>query len=127
PDEAAHFRRTFLSYLDRAYRWDLWRAAFLIGGGCSDDSFMDFRSWLISLGRDVYERAISDPDSLPDVVTAPAVAGAFFEAFGPDLSDDSGFPANSDTPAGEPFDEASEQQYQQLLPRLWRLYGGRAR
>jgi hypothetical protein len=36
----------------------------LINGGMSDDGFTDFRYWLISRGRDVYERALADPDSL---------------------------------------------------------------
>lgn len=53
------------------YRWDVWAAAYLIGGGCSDDSFMDFRAGLIIQGRDWYERAAAAPDSLadhPDVI-----------------------------------------------------------
>jgi uncharacterized protein DUF4240 len=32
----------------------------------SDDSFADFCDWLIGQGREVYERAIADPDSLGD-------------------------------------------------------------
>ncbi|MDX3226146.1 DUF4240 domain-containing protein [Streptomyces sp. ME19-01-6] len=48
------------------YRWDVWAAAYLIGGGCSDDSFMDFRAGLIALGREWYERAAADPDSLAE-------------------------------------------------------------
>src|SRR5262249_783427 len=50
-----------------AHRWDLWGAAYLIGGGCSDDSFIDFRSGLILRGKQVYEAAIADPDNLADV------------------------------------------------------------
>lgn len=34
---------------------------------CSDDSFIDFRAWLVSQGRDVYMAALKDPDSLADV------------------------------------------------------------
>jgi hypothetical protein len=51
---------------EAVYRWDLWAAAYLIGGGCSDDSFMDFRAGLIAQGRDWYERAAADPDRLAD-------------------------------------------------------------
>src|SRR5205807_9971881 len=47
-----------------ACSWDLWGAAYLINGGCSDDGFDYFRAWLISRGRTVYEAAIKDPDSL---------------------------------------------------------------
>lgn len=51
----------------RAYTWDLWAAASLMAGGCGDDSFMDFRNTLISMGRKVFERALVDADSLAEV------------------------------------------------------------
>ncbi len=54
------------------YRRDLWAAAYLIGGGCSDDSFIDFRAGLIAQERDWYEQAMTSPDSLAG---HPAVAG----------------------------------------------------
>jgi hypothetical protein len=55
------------------YRYDLWAAAYLIGGGCSDDGFIDFRAGLIAQGRDWYQKAVASPDSLAG---HPAVAGA---------------------------------------------------
>ncbi|MFF0725100.1 DUF4240 domain-containing protein [Streptomyces sp. NPDC004134] len=73
-------RLEILAYAERfgevhgaLYRWDVWAAAYLIGGGCSDDSFMDFRAGVISLGREWYERAAAAPDSLAG---HPAVAEA---------------------------------------------------
>jgi hypothetical protein len=53
--------------MDRAYSWPLWGAAYTIGGGCGDDSFMDFRGTLLTHGRDVYEGALAGPDSLADL------------------------------------------------------------
>jgi hypothetical protein len=51
-----------------ADRWDLMAAATIINiGCCSDDGFMDFRYWLISMGKAVYEDALIDPDSLANV------------------------------------------------------------
>lgn len=47
----------------------LWGAAYVIGGGCSDDGFDYFLGWLVAQGREVFERAVDDPDSLADVVT----------------------------------------------------------
>lgn len=52
----------------RAYLGNLWDAAYLIGCGCGDDGFTDFRAWLIGQGKEVYEKALIDPDSLADVV-----------------------------------------------------------
>ena len=82
PDEVISFQQIFDDLTDRAYSWDLWRAAYIIGGGCSDDGFIDFRSWLISMGRDTYTRALNDPESLADVDLGPdGEEDAFFEDF----------------------------------------------
>ena len=67
------FDRHMWGHLRRSYRWDLWGAAFLLRGGCSDDGFDYFRAWLISRGRAVYEAALADPDSLAGLFeTAPS-------------------------------------------------------
>ena len=50
-----------------AFTWSLWGAAYVMHGGCSDDSFSDFRATLISHGRKAYETALSDPESLADL------------------------------------------------------------
>ncbi len=61
---------------------DLWAAAYLINGGCSDDGFDHFRGWLIAQGREVVARSVRDPDSLADLapVQGAAATGAVFEA-----------------------------------------------
>src|SRR5215471_9411707 len=64
PREIVEFDRIFTQLHHDAYRWDLWAAAYIIEGGCSDDGFTDFRSWLISMGRDVYDAALRDPETL---------------------------------------------------------------
>ncbi|MEI5006890.1 DUF4240 domain-containing protein [Streptomyces sp. PmtA] len=60
-------------------RWDVRAAAYVIGRGCSDDSFMDFRAGLIALGRAWYERAIGPPDSLADHPEVRAGVGKYGE------------------------------------------------
>src|SRR5258708_24335733 len=50
----------------RAFTWDLWGAAYIIGGGCSDDEFWWFLGWLVSRGRNWFERALADPNDLAD-------------------------------------------------------------
>ena len=56
--------------MDEAYIGGLWDVAFIMasGWGCSDDGFMDFRAWLIGQGKDVFEKALSDPETLVDIV-----------------------------------------------------------
>jgi len=64
PREIVAFDRIFTQLHHDAYRWDLWAAAYIIEGGCSDDGFTDFRAGLIGLGRDAYYAALADPGSL---------------------------------------------------------------
>ncbi|GGN51884.1 hypothetical protein FHR83_009264 [Actinoplanes campanulatus] len=72
-DEVAGLARAEWELRARSYRVDLWGAAYLINGGCSDDGFEYFRGWLIAQGREVFERAVADPDTLAGV---PAVRTA---------------------------------------------------
>ena len=68
PTEALSlFAEHFDASMDTAYTWPLWGAAYVIGGGCSDDAFADFRGSLISRGRAAFEQAISAPDSLAEI------------------------------------------------------------
>ncbi|MFI6763216.1 DUF4240 domain-containing protein [Micromonospora sp. NPDC050417] len=68
--------------LAASYRADLWGAAYLINGGCSDDGFEYFRCWLLLQGRATFAQAVKDPDSLAGVpaIRQAAVTGAEFEA-----------------------------------------------
>ena len=72
------FMDHFDGRMDEAYSWGLWGAAYVIGGGCGDDEFMDFRSTLISCGRERFESALRDPDSLAEFYLT---ADAFYEGF----------------------------------------------
>jgi hypothetical protein len=66
-EEIVAFYEAQQRQLARSYTTPLWGAAYLINGGCSDDGFDYFRGWLMAHGRSVFERALTDPDSLADV------------------------------------------------------------
>jgi hypothetical protein len=137
---------------DALHRWDVWAAAYLIGGGCSDDSFMDFRAGLIAQGRTWYERAAAAPDALadhPEVVAAAAEdsdEALFYEDVNyaaddayeqltgdPDAFDEAyddylaAHPelTGQDTPMGEDFDFDDPTEMHRRLPRLAALFLGR--
>jgi hypothetical protein len=57
------------------YRWDVWAAAYLVGGGCSDDSFIEFRAGLIAQGHDWYHKVAASPDSWPAIPPWPLPSG----------------------------------------------------
>ena len=61
------FQCIFLSYYDAADKYGLWSAASVVAGECSDDGFMDFRSWLIARGEKNYYDVLKDPDQLSHI------------------------------------------------------------
>ncbi len=69
-EEVRSFEDHFDDLMNAAYskpQEGLWGVAFDIAGGCSEDMFEDFRAWLISMGREVYEAAIQNADTIYDV------------------------------------------------------------
>jgi hypothetical protein len=140
------FDRIFGEVVNRAYDWNLWGAAYLIEGGCSDDGFEYFRRWLISMGREVYEAALRDPESLADVAGQPGIEfddlGTEFEEFGyvayevyeektgRELVDDiqplssPGPSARSREPAGYGWDFDDEDEVRRRFPKLMAKFGG---
>ena len=115
----------------RAYRWDLWAVAYWLEGGCSDDSFTDFRACLISLGQKDFEAALADPDSLADVVDrkdAPYMQAEGFQyiasrAYKNATGSDS-WPESAEAisaplePLGEKFDFDDEEEMMRRFPRI---------
>ena len=62
--EILKFDNKFRTLRGQAYTWDLWAAAYIMNGGCSDDCFSDFRGWLIGQGKDVFDNAMQNAESL---------------------------------------------------------------
>lgn len=126
-EEALGFSRCFDRMMDKAYSWPLWAAAYIINGGCSDDAFMDFRASLISRGRQAFDRAISDPESLADEDLDDDAW--FYEGYQYAVVDGVeaavGFvvereEAHPEVPSGE---EWSEEKVEELFPRLGARFG----
>ena len=67
PEDLIVFDGFVWAYYMRLDRKELWAAASVIGGGCSDDGFDYFREWLILQGKDVVMGAGMNPDSLADL------------------------------------------------------------
>lgn len=132
-----HFNRNYV----KSYTSDLWAAAWIILGGCSDDSFDYFRAWLLFLGKGAYEEAIRNPESIipnlekldGDVPEFEAFLYAACEAFeektGQDL--DNYLEMYSQLSGDEQeqpdleleWDEGDEKGLQKMFPRFWELYG----
>ncbi|HEY9577660.1 MAG TPA: DUF4240 domain-containing protein, partial [Pseudobacillus sp.] len=54
----------FNQHYYKSYTSSLWAAAYIVMGGCSDDCFDYFRAWALYLGKEPYEAAIENPETL---------------------------------------------------------------
>jgi hypothetical protein len=82
PEEIVAWARHLDKVMVASGKEDLWAAAYLINGGCSDEGFDSFRGWLIAHGRETVARSVQSPDSLAEMpaVRDAAESGAVFEA-----------------------------------------------
>lgn len=135
PESVLDFARHFEARYNRAYGWDLWGAAAVLLGGASDDAFDFFRCWLIGQGREVFEGAVHEPDSLAELLgdfddeldgDAEDLGYAADEAYeqltgvvAPDL----GLPPQATEPAGTPVDFEDDAALAERLPALWSRFG----
>jgi hypothetical protein len=115
-DEILAFARLWRLADQRAYSWGMWAAAHILNGGCDDECFEYFRWYVIGLGREVYDRAVGDPDSLVFLSTLStyqfaydaaglghAAADAYESVTDADMPDVA--PRMPEVPAGEAWDE----------------------
>lgn len=132
PEEIVDFQAHYNACMKQLYTWDVWGAAYVMNGGCSDDGFEYWRAMLISLGKEAFETALSDPDTLADLdLDDEAAAGEWeFEEFsyvpsqvyeemtGHDLEITT-IHVGGD-PAGEPWDEETvDAKYPKINQRFW--------
>ncbi|HTU16755.1 MAG TPA: DUF4240 domain-containing protein [Gemmataceae bacterium] len=131
PAEIIEWNHLFDRLAARAYTVDLWAAAYTINGGASDDGFYYFRCWFVGMGRDVYEAAVANPDSLaeavdPDIDAEAEIYAAAHQAWvavtgRPDTDP---YPARNEGAElrGEDWDHNDKEEVRRRLPRLAALY-----
>jgi hypothetical protein len=134
PDSVLDFARHFEVRCNRAYRWDLWGAAWVLLGGASDDAFDYFRCWLIGQGREVYEGGVHVPDSLADLLDdfdeeldgdgeeLGYAADEAYEQLTGAVAPDLGIPPAPSEPAGVPVDFENERALAERYPKLWERF-----
>ena len=126
--ELESFQRHYDEQIRRSYRWDLWGAAFVMNGGCSDDGFRYFRDWLISEGRETFEKALANPESLADLdrvelAELESYGYVALELYGKKASGglDRDLSTEGAEPTGQPW---KEEDVDRLFPRLAAKYSG---
>ncbi|WP_433828861.1 DUF4240 domain-containing protein [Actinoplanes sp. CA-015351] len=82
PEEIVAWGRHLDKVLVASGKEDLWAAAYLINGGCTEEGFDNFRGWLVAHGRKAVAASVQSPDVLAGMpaVRAAAESGAVFEA-----------------------------------------------
>ncbi|MFC9625608.1 DUF4240 domain-containing protein [Streptomyces sp. NPDC056930] len=135
PEAVLDFARHFEARYNRAYRWELWGAAAVLLGGASDDAFDFFRCWLIGQGREIFEGALHDPDSLADLlddfdeeVDGDAedlgyAADEAYEQLTGVVTPDLGLPPQASEPEGTPFAFEDDAALAERFPALWERFG----
>ena len=123
----------------RAYQWPLWGAAYLMNGGCSDDGFSDFRSWLLLKGEFIFKAALEDADWLAkieierdeascecypaptayEMTTGTKEHNLYYNA----LSVAYGIKSAPDDPLGEEWDFDDNKVMKKRLPKLFKKFG----
>lgn len=134
PVEIVSFQKHFDESFAKAYQWDLWAAAYVINGGCSDDGFTDFRYGLISRGREIYQKALQDPETLIEIAVGEEeeefISNELFGYVAHDIYEskmNAGIPANDvehpTNPDGVEWDFDDQELCKQKLPKLWARFG----
>jgi hypothetical protein len=134
PEWVLDFARHFEARYNRAYTWDLWGAAAVLLDGASDDAFDFFRCWLIGQGREVYEAAVHDADSLADLLDdfdeeidgdgedLGYAADEAYEQLTGTVAPDLGIQPPPAEPEGTPVDFEHDHVLAERFPRLWERF-----
>ena len=136
PTEIVAWDRHFGKVMAASGKEDLWAAAYLINGGCSEEGFDNFRGWLIAHGREAVAESVREPDSLAGmpIIKGAADSGAVFEAeevlsiakdayaqaTGEELPPGETVTTRPDP--GDLWDFDDEEEMQRRLPRLSSLF-----
>lgn len=130
-EEIVAFDQIFHEMMALSYRWDLWGAAYVLNGGCSDDGFDYFRGWLIAQGETVFRNALEDPESLADVAQPEVECEEMFYVAASAYQTKTGDPnmpppkvKMPPEPIGEEWDEETVDERYPRLAALWQDASG---
>jgi hypothetical protein len=131
PAELVEYASAMRRELNAAHSWDMWGAAYLICGGCSDDGFAYFCGWLLAQGSDIFLQAVEHPDSLAeylvhyegdDVFEDEDILSVALTTYEEKTGGFEGFELTvkpAAEPAGEQWDIEEEGELEARLPKLF--------
>ncbi|MBA3936366.1 MAG: DUF4240 domain-containing protein [Planctomycetes bacterium] len=126
PAEIQAFGEILAARIAELYRWDIWGIGYIVNGGCSDDGFEYFRLWVVTQGKDFYDRLAADPDGVftdPKVTDCEceeltyAVSESYRQAARKEIPPASHKPPKE--PRGKDWDEVDLKK---LFPKTYAVY-----
>jgi hypothetical protein len=106
--QLADFHTLLVQQCDRLLTWELWEAAeIILRSPVSEDSFQDFRPWIVAQGRQTFEAALDDPDLLAEHPKVVRLAGLA-----------PGTLSNADFPHAEELIGVAEAAFECVLAKL---------
>lgn len=135
-EEVLEFDLIFRQLHEDCFNWDIWAAAYTIQGGCSDDGFIDFRSWLVAQGKEVFEKALKSSDSLAELGRTKLeeseegedfyylAADMYEESTGKQIENDPGYKeiTYKEVPDGKEWDEENIDDLRERNPEVFKLF-----
>lgn len=129
--EVVSFQENLRKVMARAYSWELIAGACFLGCGQSDDGFEDFRAWLVSRGRDTFERILSDVNVLASFPYKESPTEEWYlemlhmlpgEVGGEEDDPDWPYSFDPEKPHGESL-EITQEILRDRYPKLWERFG----
>jgi hypothetical protein len=133
-DEIVEWNHLFDRFVANACTVELMAACYIMNTGAGDDGFYYFRCWLVGMGKDVYQKALRDADSLADVALPyssgidaeaeiyGAAHAAWMQVTG--KPDTAPYPARNEAAelVGDVWDFDDDELMRKHLPRLTAFY-----
>jgi hypothetical protein len=126
PQDLIAFQKQFTEVYFASYHWDLWGAAYVINGGCSNDGFDYFRGGLILQGRKTFENAVKNTESLERLRNVGSISSEAMTYMARQIYEEkTGSPMprtgtlRPDPVPGRPW---KETDLKDRFPKLWRRF-----
>lgn len=58
---------TYYKLIKHSRSYDLWAAGYLLRNSCSNDGFFEFQEWLIAQGKQIFYKALENPEILANI------------------------------------------------------------
>lgn len=132
PEEILTFEHILREKIEEASTWPIMAASFVVCSFISDDTYEDFRAWLIAQGKENFYKAIKDPNEICSFLKPQkswdlggeymlfVAANAYLDKTGSD--DEEAFYELVDHPDEKVIDQQwpeSKEAYRKLFPALF--------